>query len=369
MRCCLCPGTKYKFDGFEVTLASGTRGNPSTLLSEKKGGVEKKPFLGFHGTTLDSYIPGKLESILVEGLKPGSASPHGIFTLPDLEACLWVGYGNKGMILQCEVIGDPIGIKNTQSLWKQCPGPPSGSIWQLKRSPWQRAKEGVRPSDTNKSDFIEHVANDRDVVIRKLWIASTVSRQELQSSARGSAYECPTPAGRLRARPVTENSSLASDSRDSSPVHGAERSSSPQGVWAPPKDMVGDAGRQTAVTENLPQKGFRPYPPFDKPRPALRVVLRSVSRRKQSRTPPRRRRHRDLDAFTAEAPWNQEQSASTTPFSLWPLPSTDPRPSPPEPPVAHSQLEAGFPKPQRPDRCEAARLQACQFLLWLQRRQ
>ena len=105
------------------------------------------------------------------------------------------------------------------------------------------------------------------------------------------------------------------------------------------------------MTENLPQKGFRPYPPFDKPRPAPRVVLRSVSRRKKSRTPPRRRRHSDLDAFTAEAPWNQEQPASTTPFSLWPLPSTDPRPSPPEPPVAHSQLETCFPKPQRPARC------------------
>jgi hypothetical protein len=37
--------------------------------------------------------------------------------------------------------------------------------------------------------------------------------------------------------------------------------------------------------------------------------------------------------------------------------------------VAHSQLETGFPKPQRPDRCVAARLQACQFVLWLQRRQ
>ena len=83
--------------------------------------------------------------------------------------------------------------------------------------------------------------------------------------------------------------------------------------------MVGDAGRKTAATENLPQTGFRPYPPFDKPRPAPRVVLRSVSRRKKSRTPPRRRRHSDLDAFTAEAPWNQEQPASTTPFSLWPL--------------------------------------------------
>ena len=126
--------------------------------------------------------PHKLRSFLKEGGVPGGASPKGIYGFRKREVAMKAGYGDKGLVICFSVNGLLLSSKDTSGEWdweNEEDGPPPGSVWTLRRSPWKNATEGKRLAGTTKADYQELVASKECTKISEIWISKQRSVAEL----------------------------------------------------------------------------------------------------------------------------------------------------------------------------------------------